>query len=483
MSDARRDVGLFRYALIREAADLSLSKAERGLLVRSLAARDHVRPDGTHVRVSRKTLDRWIRLLMAGGFDALVPSDRQIGARTPAVMLDLAVKLKKEQPKRTAAQVVAIMGVSQDCPVPSRRTVQRHFARLGLNTRPDGTPPEAFGRFEAAARNDRWTGDALHGPQIGGAKTYLFAFIDDHSRLLVGYRWGRAEDTVRLEAAFRHGLSSRGVPRSVYVDNGAAYVASPLLRTCAVLGVRLVHSTPRRPEGRGKIERFFRTVRDQFLVEIGLHPPDDLAGMNRLFTGWVETVYNQRTHTETGQTPMARFTNSGVPPAIPSPAAIHEAFLWSEKRRVTKTATVSLLGNIFEVDAVLVGQTVECVFDPFDLTSIEVRYQNRPMGQGIPQKIGRHTHPMARPEPPEPSDTPKTGIDYLTLIADIHQSDLNKLTPPTRYAGLVETTDPDQMPGQLQIPTTNTTNTTNTTDTTDTTNTTTDTTDDESDDS
>lgn len=83
MSDARRDVGLFRYALIREAADLSLSKAETGLLVRSLAARDHVRPDGTHVRVSRKTLDRWIRLLMAGGFDALVPSDRQIGARTP----------------------------------------------------------------------------------------------------------------------------------------------------------------------------------------------------------------------------------------------------------------------------------------------------------------------------------------------------------------------------------------------------------------
>jgi putative transposase len=252
-------------------------------------------------------------------------------------MLDLAVKLKAEQPKRTAAQVVAIMGASQDDPVPSRRTVQRHFARLGLNTRPDGTPPDAFGRFEAAARNDRWTGDALHGPRIAGAKTYLFAFIDDHSRLLVGYRWGRAEDTVRLEAAFRHGLSSRGVPRSVYVDNGAAYVASPLLRTCAVLGVRLVHSKPRRPEGRGKIERFFRTVRDQFLVEIDVHPPTDLAGLNRLFTGWVETVYNQRAHTETGETPLARFTNSGVPPAIPSAAAIHEAFLWSEKRRVTKT--------------------------------------------------------------------------------------------------------------------------------------------------
>ena len=454
MSDAHRDVGLFRYSLIREPADRSLSKAERGVLVRSLAARDHVGPDGTRVRVSRTTLDRWIRLWRTGGFDALVPSGRQVAARTPVGMLDLAVKLKAEQPKRTAAQVVAIMGASQTGDVPSRRTVQRHFARLGLHTRPDGTPPEAFGRFEAATRNDRWTGDALHGPKIAGAKSYLFAFIDDHSRLLVGYRWGRAEDTVRLEAAFRHGLSSRGVPRSVYVDNGAAYVASPLLRTCAVLGVQLVHSRPGRPEGRGKIERFFRTVRDQFLVEIELHPPADLAGMNRLFTGWVETVYNQRAHTETGESPLARFTNNSRPPQIPSAATMSEAFLWSEKRRVTKTATVSLLGNIFEVDAALVGQQVECVFDPFDLTSIEVRYQNRPMGQGIPHQIGRHTHPMARPEPPEPPDTPNTGIDYLALLADNHRTDLTKHTPPTRFSELVESTDPDQMPGQLQIPTT-----------------------------
>jgi putative transposase len=187
------------------------------------------------VRVSRTTLDRWIRLWRTGGFDALVPTGRQVAARTPAAMLDLAVKLKGEQPKRTAAQVVAIMGASQDGDVPSRRTVQRHFARLGLNTRPDGTPPAAFGRFEAAARNDRWTGDALHGPKIAGAKSYLFAFIDDHSRLLVGYRWGRAEDTVRLEAAFRHGLGSRGVPRSVYVDYADVRVM-PTFRRVALSG-------------------------------------------------------------------------------------------------------------------------------------------------------------------------------------------------------------------------------------------------------
>ncbi len=217
MDDRHRDVALFRYSLIREAADPALTKAERGRLVRALAARDHVGPSGERVRVARNTLDRWIRAWRAGGFEALAPVARSAEPTTPAATLDLAVKLKREAPGRTAAQVGAVIAAAEGW-APSERTIQRLFARLGLNTRPDGTPPVAFGRFEAAAANDRWTGDALHGPVVGGHKAYLFAFLDDHSRALTGYRWGHSEDTVRLEAALRHGLGSRGIPRSVYVD-------------------------------------------------------------------------------------------------------------------------------------------------------------------------------------------------------------------------------------------------------------------------
>jgi putative transposase len=146
--------------------------------------------------------------------------------------------------------------------------VQRHFARLGLNVRADGSPPEVFGRFEAAAVNDLWVGDVAHGPKVGGRKALLFAFMDDHSRLIVGHRWGPSEDVLRLEAALPRGLASRGVPSRIYVDNGSPFVSHQLQRICAVLGIRLVHSRPGRPQGRGKIERFFATVRSQFLVEI-----------------------------------------------------------------------------------------------------------------------------------------------------------------------------------------------------------------------
>ena len=423
MNEAQRDVALFRYSLIREATDASLTTRQRGMIVRDLAGRDHAGPGGRRVRVSRGTIDRWIRAYRSGGFDALAPVSRKGEPIIEARLLDLAAALKREVPRRTAAQVAEIIATAEGGG-PSRRTVQRHFARLGLNGRGDGTPPEAFGRFEAAFPGELWTGDALHGPTVGGAKSYLFAFIDDHSRALVGYRWGHAEDTVRLEAAFRAALAARGVPRSVYVDNGSAYVSKQLLRACATLGIRLVHSTPRRPQGRGKIERFFETVRLQFLVEIEARPPADISGLNRLFAAWVETVYHRRVHTETGQTPLDRLA-AVPPPPLPTPAVLHEAFLWSETRTVTKTATISLHSNVFEVDAALVGSRVEVIFDPFDLETVEIRFQGRSMGAGVPYRIGRHAHPQAHPETVPAAATP-TGIDYLGLLAQRRDVELAK---------------------------------------------------------
>ena len=431
-SDARaeraREIGLFRYALIREAADPALSTRQRGRLVREIAAAEHTGPFGGRVRVSRVTIDRWILIWRRGGFDALLPSTRCAEPRTLAAVLELAAALKREVPARTAAQVAAILAASAGPAgtAPSPRTLQRHFARLELNTRPDGLPPRAFGRFEAAAANDRWTGDALHGPVVAGRKSYLFAFIDDHSRALVGYRWGHSEDTVRLEAALRAGLAARGVPRVVYLDNGSAMISTQLLRALAVLGIKLTHSKPGQPAGRGKIERFFRTVREQFLVELAvpgaLEAVGDLTRLNELFAGWVETVYHQRVHSETGQAPLARFLAAG-PPTLPSTQLLHEAFLWSHQRMVTKTATISLHGNRYEVDAALVGRRVEVVFDPFDLSSLEVRYQGRSMGIAVPHRIERHVHPDARPDLPPPPAT-ATGIDYLALVADRHRAEL-----------------------------------------------------------
>jgi putative transposase len=426
-AERARAVALFRYQLVREPADPQLSTRQRGRMVRALAEREHPGPFGVPVRVSRQSLDRWIAAWRRGGFDALLPSPRQVAARTPAEVLDTAAALKRENTHRTAAQVVRILRTHLGW-APSESTVQRLFTRLELSG-PAGTPSLVFGRFEASRPNELWTGDALHGPVVAGRKTYLFAFIDDHSRAVVGHRFGYAEDTVRLAAALRPALASRGVPEGVYVDNGSAFVDRWLLRACAVLGIKLTHSTPGRPQGRGKIERMFETVRGQFLVEItgtnepGRHHVGDLGELNRLFGAWVETVYHQAMHSETGQAPIQRWS-AAAPFPLPTPAALREAFLWSEHRMVNKTATVSLHANTYQVDPDLVGRKVELAFDPFDLTTIEVRYHGKPMGLAIPHRIGRHAHPKARPETPPAPPPPASGIAYLPQIDAAHQAAL-----------------------------------------------------------
>jgi len=299
------------------------------------------------------------------------------------------------------------------------RTLQRHFERLELTTRPDGRPPAVFGRFECAQPNEMWTGDALHGPHVAGRKAYLFCFLDDHSRAVMAARWGYFEDTVRLAAALRPALAARGVPVRIYVDNGSAFVDAALKRAAARLGIKITHSAPGRPQGRGKIERFFRTVREEFLVETGDGSSiKDLAELNRLFTAWYETVYHARPHGETGQPPMDRWL-AGAPFPVPEPAQLREAFLWSEIRLVRKDATIRLFGGAYETDPALAGRKVECVFDPFDLSVLEIRWNGTPYGLAVPRKITRHSHPKAKPEEPG-TPPPATGIDYLGIIAAEH---------------------------------------------------------------
>jgi putative transposase len=418
--DRAQEIGLFRWQIVGEATDVSLSARERGRLVRALAEREHLAPDGSRVRVARNTLDRWIRAYREGGFDGLVPAPRRVANATPERRLELAVALRREQPARTAAQIHRII-LEAEGAGPSARTIQRHLAAAGLPWK-GSQIARALGRFEAESRNELWTGDALHGPLIDGRRMFLFCFIDDHSRLLVGYRWAAREDVLNASRALRAGIAARGLPKAVYVDNGSPFVSGQLLRACAVLGIRLIHSRPGRPEGRGKIERVFRTVRQQLLVELEDRPPASLEDLNRIFQSWVEQVYHRRVHSETGQTPLERFLAPGPPP-LPYELALAGAFRWSERRTVSKTGTVGMHGNTYEVDADLAGRQVDLVFDPLDLADVAVQIDGRHVGLAVALQIKRHVHPRAQP-PVTPAEP--TGIDYLGLVQKRHDQSLQQ---------------------------------------------------------
>ena len=341
-------------------------------------------------------------------------------------MVELAVGLKKENAARTAAQVRRVLAAQLGW-APSERAIQRWFEARELTTRPGGQPPRAYGRFEAPKVNQIWTADLMNGPDVGGRACHLAGIIDDHSRFLTGHQFVRRPDAIRFAAVLRSAVERYGIPATLYADNGGCFTDSSLARTCAVLGIKLTHSQPGKPAGRGKIEKVFQTIQQQFLVEVtagtgdpARHPVTSLDELNDLLDHWVREVYHRRVHTETGEGPRARYEAAG--PAVPPDAALlREAFAWSAVRLVRKTATVALEGNQYSVDPFLVGRKVELVFDPFDMTQLTVYWAGRKAGSAVPQVIGRHAHPKAPPdEDPEPVTW--TGIDYLGLIAGTGQA-------------------------------------------------------------
>src|SRR6266849_119417 len=423
-SRQQEQVALHRWAVIAEAASGKLIPAERGAVVREIAARAHAHPDGTSRRYSRGTIDRWLREWRAGGLEALRPSPRaDAGAvRAHPELFAEAAALRLELPGRSAAQIASILYHRHGVRV-AERTIRGQLRRAGLHREALAAEPKAYGRYEAARCNERWISDVLAGPWVpwprreGSVRARLFLIVDDHSRLLADGRFFARENARACQDLLRRAITRRGIPDILYADNGAPFSNAWLARTCGVLGIRLVHSRPYSPEGRGKQERLNRYIREAFLAEAAHQGIESLDQLNDLFAAWAGQVANRRVHAETGQTPTGRF-EAGGPPRQASPDRLREAFRWPVTRRVTPTATVPPEGNAYAVDPALTGRRAGLRYDPEDLTAIEVFPDGKPAGAATPFITRRHVHravPQAAPAPPAP-----TGIDYLGLVAAAH---------------------------------------------------------------
>ncbi|HEX8912792.1 MAG TPA: DDE-type integrase/transposase/recombinase [Humisphaera sp.] len=423
----QEQVALHRWAVIAEATAPGLTPAERGALVRQIAGRSHAHPDGSSRSYSRGTVDRWIRAWRAGGLEALRPAERSDAGtvRAHPELFAEASALRLELPGRSAAQIASILHHRHGIKV-AERTVRGQLRRAGLHREALAAEPRAFGRYEAGSPNERWITDVLVGPWVphpkreGSARARLFLIVDDHSRLLVDGRFYAHENARACQDLLRRAITRRGVPQVLYADNGAPFANAWLARTCGVLGIRLVHSAPYSPEGRGKQERLNRYIREAFLAEATHHGIESMDQLNDLFAAWADRVANRRVHAETGQAPAERF-EAGGPHRQAEPARLAEAFRWSVTRKVTRTATVPLEGNSYAVDPALTGRRVELRYDPEDLTAISVFLDGKPAGMAVPFVTRRHVH-RAVPQATRPDPAP-TGIDYLGLVAAAHDEE------------------------------------------------------------
>jgi len=392
-TEKRTAIALFRYGLIADLMQLPLH--QRGLykLLEAKAAREYDIPGSLRRHVAAETMRGWLRDYRRGGFDALVPKVRtDLGtARVlPAAVVDLLCEIKDTSPELSIPLVIkearkehgTIVTPEMELP-PS--TVHRLLARRGLTKRKkeDGESKDRR-RFEYDAANELWMSDVMYGPKlkVGGRarQSYLIAFIDDATRLVPHATFALTERTAAYLPALEQAIRRRGLPKRLYVDNGAAFRSHHLALVCAKLGIALIHARPYSPQGKGKMERWFRTVRMQLLATIESSGALTLDALNRRLAAWIEGEYHRAPHRGLGgETPADRWARTSTDVKL-ADSDVGACFLFDTKRKVARDRTVTLDGVAFEVDAALVGQVIVLRYDPSrapDKRTVEVWHQGK----------------------------------------------------------------------------------------------------------
>ena len=429
-SDPRQTVALFRYGLIAEFVHVPLNTPGLYAKLQHKANQSYAIPGSTRTRVAAETLRDWLKSYRRGGFDALLPKPRNDRGRSRALapaIADRLICLKEELPQLSIPQLIRVAferGIANDSQPLPRATVHRLFSHAGLMRKTVQDCGQDRRRFAFAYAGELWMSDVMHGPSVAigdrghRRKTYLIAFLDDATRVIPYAAFALAENTQAFLPIFKQALQRRGRPARLYVDNGSNYRSQHLALVCAKLGIALIHSRPHQPEGRGKQERWLRTVRAQFLTRITPADSESLDALNRRLWTWVDGEYHQTPHAGLqGRTPLDQWALSAERiRMLDIHLDLDALFLFETKRRVQRDRTVSLNGTVFEVDAALVGETVTLRFDPAapPARGVEVWHQDKFIARATPldayancfvrrNRPSRTLDPDSKPPSPRPS--------------------------------------------------------------------------------
>lgn len=388
--ELKKRIAVFRYGVIADfVGGRILSRGETKRLIRDKCAQKWQIPGSQRSSISESTIKEWIARYRASGnkLESLYPRSRSDRGKSRAIEQETAqglLELRKELPELTLP-VFMREAKQRKILLPGMRvtysTLYRFLQSEGMLKKPSSTPEDRR-RFEAEYPNDLWQSDVMHGPyvEVEGKqrKTYLIAFVDDMSRLAVHGEFYLRENLKVFLDALRKALKMRGIPRKLYVDNGSAFRSHHLQHTCASLGIVLIYSRPYQPEGRGKIERWFRTVRESFLSTADAKTLNDL---NDSFSKWIDT-YNHTDHGITKEAPIKRFA-SHIECIRAASGDIEDHFRRAIRRTVAKDRTIALEGRLYEAPVGLIGKRVTLLYHEHDPARVEIKYGDKTYGFAI----------------------------------------------------------------------------------------------------
>jgi putative transposase len=429
MDPKAEKLALFRYAVIGPLVVEVLPRGELTRRAAEIASRQYDIPDSKRRALSVDTLLDWAKRYRHGGLEALAPKPRQDRGRSRAITPQLATlieRLKRENPHRTGTTLLRELALSsgKNEPPLSASTLYRFLQQHHLSER-ELLAPKAHKKFEAEFANQIWQADMLFGPWVqrpggGRMQVFLHATLDDASRLIPHAQFYPSEGLDAALDCLRQAMAARGLPTRLYIDNAKMYRSPQLQRIAASLGTLIIHSRPYQPEGRGKIERAFRTLREQFLANLEPKRLLSLAQLNERLQAWIESVYHRSEHSALGTTPLLRWQQdiARVRP-LPPGTDLRRLFFHRLDRLVRRDSTFLLRNRLYEAPAALAGRKIEVRFDPVDTSEVEVWWEGKRQATArLLDAVVNGKLPAAQPAAPV---TPAaTGINFVELLQEQH---------------------------------------------------------------
>ena len=374
-----REEALKRFGLIAPLLDEGISAAELGQRRCLLLQREGI---------SERTLRRWIASYKEKGFNGLIRrerNDKGVSKSISPQALALAEQMRRELPRRSAGLICEML--EREGHKVARSTLERHLREKGLSGKQLAMAAKVGGgtrRFVRVGRNTLWQSDVKYGPylpDLNNAKkkfrTYLLVIIDDATRLVVHGEFYADQKLPILEDGLRKAVLRYGAPKSIYCDNGKIFTSTWMQLACAKLNIRHLKTRPYNAEGKGKVERFNRTV-ESFLAELSLQKAQTLEELNRLFSAWLSEAYNNKVHSALDKkTPAETFARDTAPLRFPSIETLTEAFLHEAGRTVDKTGCFNLNGKLYDAGAEWMRKRVTVRFDPFNLEEVQLWHEGK----------------------------------------------------------------------------------------------------------
>lgn len=371
-NDPSTNKALWRFGIISPMLHRGEDDPGLGCMLAALSEKTFIRPDGSTARLSLETLRKWLYRYRRGGLAALGNQVRADKGRqqVPKPVADAMERLRENHPNWTVAKSLEKLlhtgtwnGIK-----PSRATLYRFATANKLHRKPTKARITGSRSFAFTNFGQMFLADFMHGPKLRCRKHFkkaiLHAIIDDASRYVVAARFYFEETVEVLITEMMTATRRYGICQRFYTDNGPSYASTHLKIVCARLGMHLVHTPPYRPQGRGKVERLFRTIRDQFLSDQHAAHIDQL---NRDLQEYL-TEYHQRIHSSLGISPLQkRLSTENACRKLPEVADIRNLFCMQKKCRVYNDTTIRLNRHIFEVPEAVPGTLVEVFYLPWDL--------------------------------------------------------------------------------------------------------------------